>query len=245
MLNSDGEIIGTGGIQGNNTFQYCMNNPVMLADPNGNWPSLTQMVFAAAIVVGAALVVIAVVATAGAAGAALGMAAGMYLGASSATMAAVSTIATVGAYGIAAAIGACALSDAGEALSGTNIIRDDVMGGDYATYDAVRFALMFGGQGILNIGSMTSTSRQSKLEKFIVNPQKLKNMNVSKIQKIALREGLQTGTLSDGSRAGQGFKVNWGGDRLLQYHPGGGHHGPQSYWKISSGNTGTIRIFND
>jgi RHS repeat-associated protein len=44
---------------------------------------------------------------------------------------------------------------------------------------------------------------------------------------------------------GQGFKVTWGGDRLLQYHPGGGHHGPNTYWKVSSGEGGVIRIYND
>ena len=44
--------------------------------------------------------------------------------------------------------------------------------------------------------------------------------------------------------AGGGFKVTWGGDRLLQYHPGGGIHGA-SYWKISSGITGIIKIIID
>lgn len=38
------------------------------------------------------------------------------------------------------------------------------------------------------------------------------------------------------------FKVNWRGDRLLQYHPAGGHHNGQAYWKISSGSSGTIRV---
>ncbi|MDO5539040.1 MAG: hypothetical protein Q4F83_03045 [Eubacteriales bacterium] len=40
---------------------------------------------------------------------------------------------------------------------------------------------------------------------------------------------------------GGGFKVNWGGDRIIQYHPVNlSHHGV--YFKISSGETGTIRI---
>lgn len=82
-------------------------------------------------------------------------------------------------------------------------------------------------------------------KKYVNNPSKIKNVDPAKIQKIAAKEGLNTGALSQGSHAGQGFKVTWGGDRLMQFHPGGGHHGPNSYWKISSGASGTIRIFND
>jgi hypothetical protein len=29
--------------------------------------------------------------------------------------------------------------------------------------------------------------------------------------------------------------------RFLQWHPGGGHHGPDPYWKFSSGESGTLR----
>ena len=41
---------------------------------------------------------------------------------------------------------------------------------------------------------------------------------------------------------GGGFKVNWGGDRILQYHPENLSHHGGAYFKISSGETGTIRI---
>ena len=30
--------------------------------------------------------------------------------------------------------------------------------------------------------------------------------------------------------------------RMMQWHPGGGHHGLDPYWKISTGETGTIRV---
>jgi len=30
-------------------------------------------------------------------------------------------------------------------------------------------------------------------------------------------------------------------DVMLEWHPGGGHHGPDHYWKFSSGKTGTLR----
>jgi len=46
---------------------------------------------------------------------------------------------------------------------------------------------------------------------------------------------------------GGGFKVLWGGDRIIQFHPNpkGNHHGGQAiggYWKVSSGQTGPIRF---
>ena len=41
---------------------------------------------------------------------------------------------------------------------------------------------------------------------------------------------------------GGGFKVNWGGDRILQYHPATGSHHNGAYYKISSGKTGKVRI---
>ena len=35
---------------------------------------------------------------------------------------------------------------------------------------------------------------------------------------------------------GGGFRVNWGGDRILQYHPAGRtHHGGQAYYKLKKG----------
>jgi len=30
--------------------------------------------------------------------------------------------------------------------------------------------------------------------------------------------------------------------RIIQLHPGGGHHGPEAYWKVSSPKGGTVRI---
>ena len=43
--------------------------------------------------------------------------------------------------------------------------------------------------------------------------------------------------------SGGGFKINWGGDRILQYHPSGlNHHGNIAYWKLSSGKYGTMHF---
>ena len=78
FINADGEMAGVGSVQGLNLFQYCMNNPVMMIDPSGCWPTWGQIFTAAAIVVTAAVVVTAIVVTAGAAGAAVGAAAAYY-----------------------------------------------------------------------------------------------------------------------------------------------------------------------
>ena len=38
-LNADNQIAGVGGeVLGYNMFAYCMNNPVNMSDPTGNWP---------------------------------------------------------------------------------------------------------------------------------------------------------------------------------------------------------------
>lgn len=41
---------------------------------------------------------------------------------------------------------------------------------------------------------------------------------------------------------GGGYKVNWGGDRILQYHPETGTHHGSAYYKLSSGKKGTRRF---
>ena len=40
-----------------------------------------------------------------------------------------------------------------------------------------------------------------------------------------------------------GFKVNWGGDRMLSYHPATGSHHGGAYYKISSGAEEIARVF--
>ena len=62
FVNADGQISGVGGdIAGYNMFAYCMNNPVNMSDPSGNWPGWVSKAIAIAAV--AAVVVTAVVVT--------------------------------------------------------------------------------------------------------------------------------------------------------------------------------------
>jgi hypothetical protein len=50
-------------IQGNNLFIYCFNNPIMMSDPSGHWPTSGTILKAIAIAAVIAVVVLAVVAT--------------------------------------------------------------------------------------------------------------------------------------------------------------------------------------
>jgi RHS repeat-associated protein len=59
-INTDNRISGVGGSSlGYNMFAYCMNNPVNMSDPSGNWPRWIT----AAVTVVAAVVTVAAVAT--------------------------------------------------------------------------------------------------------------------------------------------------------------------------------------
>jgi len=85
------------------------------------------------------------------------------------------------------------------------------------------------------------------LDDLISNPSKLKGVSPDELYKYLKDNGYNPQPLGGGSlkgvhfEEGGGFKVNWGGDRILQYHPAGGHHGGVEYWKLSSGLTGTKR----
>ncbi len=82
-INADGVMSDVGGdIRGYNLFAYCMNNPVNMSDPTGNWPSwATKLVAAVAVVAVVAAVAAITVATAGAGTAAAVIAVGAAKGA--------------------------------------------------------------------------------------------------------------------------------------------------------------------
>ena len=149
-INPDSKISGIGGdIRGYNVFAYCFNDPVNMIDSTGNWPSWGQIFAAVATVAVAAVVVTAMVMSAGAVGIAAGIAAAS-AGATGTLVSTAITVATVGTYAVAAGIGACAVSNAGEILTGTNVIRDGLMGGNQKAYDTVQAGLsIVGGSAII------------------------------------------------------------------------------------------------
>ena len=112
-INMDGEVSRVGGeVLGYNLFSYCFNNPMILIDHLGKWPTFGQ-VFSA--IVGVGIVVAAVVATVAAAPV---LSAAISVGYVSAAVVAAGTI--------ACATGAmvCGCSMIGESITGSNPVKD-------------------------------------------------------------------------------------------------------------------------
>ena len=160
FLNADGQL--SDDLLGCNLYVYCYNNPVMLLDYNGDWPTLSQILSATTIIAIGAISVAAIVCSAGAASAAIGMGIAMYIGASATTAATITTVATVGCYVVAAGVGMCAVSNAGEVLTGTNVVRDYVLGGNQQAYDFLQMGLSIASAGIVNLASDNPTLKPSK-----------------------------------------------------------------------------------
>lgn len=124
-------------INGLNLYAYCGNNPVMGYDPTGTW-DWGKFWAITGIVVGTALFVISIIASAGTVGALVGVGAAA-LGLSATAASAISTAATIGTYIVATGVAIFGLSDALEiANDGYNPIRDDFMGGNQTAYNITR-----------------------------------------------------------------------------------------------------------
>jgi hypothetical protein len=97
----------------------------------------------------------------------------------------------------------------------------------------------------------TSPSVIDPIQNIFDNPWQLNGKapgDISDVTDWAQENGWRVETLGRGSHEGEGFVLReYTPDgqptgRMIQWHPGGGHHGPDPYWKISSGPTGTQRI---
>ncbi len=120
-------------------FAYCYNNPVMYADRNGDIPERVENVLlGVGIAIGTVLFAGAIVASAGAV-AALAGAGAAALGLSTGAVATVTAIATNATYVIAGGVTLFGANEAvDKATSGTNIIRDKVMGGNQSAYNSAK-----------------------------------------------------------------------------------------------------------
>ena len=145
FINVDSEVGDVGNLENYNLFAYCINNPVMLADENGNMPKwLKVTLISLALAVTIVAVAVAVIATAGAAAALIG-------GLTVAT-----AVTTGGTTAIVISMSATALASASTLLSiaMTSTIIAVVSGTIGMTLYNLENSNMIGGNSILgNIGS--------------------------------------------------------------------------------------------
>lgn len=89
------------------------------------------------------------------------------------------------------------------------------------------------------------------VDDVMVNPQLLKGVEPSQLMsRVNLPDNWVVGTMNRTRNENKGFtlrELNSRGtdytDRYIQYHPGSGRHfNGQPYWKVSSGNGGTVRF---
>ena len=162
----------------------------------------------------------------------------------------------VGGYLVAA--GTTAVTTGAGASAGASLVAGSAgaatIGSEITVLDAVQAASMahtavqvveLAVDGI-NGGAAKVTTKN--LDDLFSNPKAITKTTPEDFYKQLQDSGFNPQPLSDGSLKGMqfsdggGYKVNWGGDKLLQYHPAGtGHHGGDAYWKMSSGLTGTMR----
>lgn len=104
--------------------------------------------------------------------------------------------------------------------------------------------------GLLGRGGGAAASAAIRgVDDIFLNPQLLAGKAPAQIANLVRgsSQWVQT-TLGRGAHQGQGMvlrEVNSRGNltgRMIQWHPGGGHHGPSPYWKVSSPGGGTVRI---
>ena len=123
-------------INGTNLYTYCGNDPINYNDGSGHMPEwLGNLLTGIGIVVGTALFVVAIVASAGTVGALVGVGAAA-IGLSTTAVSTAITVATISTYVVAGGVALLGASDAVEAFSsGINPIRDYVMGGNQTAYN--------------------------------------------------------------------------------------------------------------
>jgi hypothetical protein len=106
----------------------------------------------------------------------------------------------------------------------------------------------------LGAGAAGSAAGITSVEDIFENPELLRSVQTPEalsgdVISEAEGNGFRVEKLGKGTHAGQGWvlrEYNADGNttgRIIQWHPGGGHHGALPYWKVSSGAGGTTRIF--
>jgi hypothetical protein len=96
-------------------------------------------------------------------------------------------------------------------------------------------------------GSDEDPTDNITMQDILNNPQLLRNLSPQQVELIAARDGgWVTGPLRKSQLPGETFnQLNPKGtaftDKYIQWHAGGGRHGPNPYWKVST-NQGIVRV---
>ena len=152
-----------------------------------------------------------------------------------------------GPWGIAAGIALMAIG-ASTVAFGANEIIDGATGTNYiqnwtGLSDSAYNGIYIGLNIASSIGSLAGSlymrfASNNILNSIIQEPSKITNYRLWQLRTYGRYTSLYTpGTLGRGSHAGQGYTlthIEHASKGYIQWHPGGGHHGPLAYWKITS-----------
>lgn len=110
-------------------------------------------------------------------------------------------------------------------------------------------------RGAREIGVKTGGSRpttfdaKERLSEIFKNPHSLEGKTPKEVgDTVGSAPGWRIETLGKGSREGQGWVLRQYTEdgettgRMLRWHPGGGHHGPDPYWRVVSGEGGSVPV---
>ncbi len=98
----------------------------------------------------------------------------------------------------------------------------------------------------VNINNGTINTENIVLE-LVSNPSKLSSFTPASLKTALEQSGYEVKPLSKGAFKGVsfeddgGYKINFDGDGLIQYHPAKHSHHETAYYKISTGKGGTHR----
>ena len=233
---------------GLNLYCYCGNDPINFVDPSGHFAISTFLIgLAASSLVSWGLFELFGAQIAGGIGSIAGGGAAISTGFS---------LCAFGPWGIAA--GAALMLAGGLTIGfGINEIVDGATGTNYiqnwtglssGTYSAIYAglnAVSAVGSIVGNIGMRIASN--SILNAIIQDPNKITNYKLWQIKTFGKYTSMYTpGRLARGSHAGQGYTLTHNQNPSLgfiQWHPGGGHHGPLAYWKITSSFNKAARFY--
>ena len=235
-------------VNGLNLYAYCLNDPVNYADPSGNSVIASILIgFAVSSLVGWGLSEMFGSQIAGGIGSISGGATAVSTGMNLCAFGPwgiVAGIALMAVGGLTIAFGANEIVDG---ATGTNYIQnwfgwsDSVYNGVYTGLNIVSAVGSIAG----NIGMRFASNKI--LNAIVQDPSKINNYKLWQIKTFGKYTSVYTpGTLKRGSHVGQGYTLTHNRNASLgyiQWHPGGGHHGPLAYWKITSSFNKAARFY--